>query len=131
VEERTAAGETGPQGRVLIVDDNPDTREALGDLLGALGYCVADAADGMEALEYLHSHDRPDLILCDLVMPRMNGWVFRIEQQRDPALAGIPVVFLSGVHDARSAAEYLRAANHLEKPIDPELLCAILRQYAQ
>lgn len=114
---------------ILIIDDDPVTRESLGDLLEAVGYRVRSAADGMDALSYLRRDGRPQLILCDLMMPRMNGWVFRIEQQHDPALAAIPTVMVSGKEDPEPAASYLSAADHLEKPLDPERLFSIIRRY--
>lgn len=114
---------------ILVVDDDPDTREALADLLEALGFEVMTAGHGLDALRQLRTHQPPCMMLVDLMMPTMNGWVFTIELQRDPALAGIPVVLLSGIHDAQSAASYLQAEGHLEKPIDADRLFRVLRQY--
>ncbi len=82
--------------RVLVVDDDADVRAALADGLGALGCAVDVAEDGFDALERLSSGEAPDAIVLDLGMPRMNGWQFRDLQKRQPALAGIPVVVLTG-----------------------------------
>ena len=71
-----------------------------GRRLAILGYTVAMAADGREALDRLRRQWRPSLILLDLTMPVMNGWQFRAEQRLDPALSGIPVVVLSAVRPA-------------------------------
>src|SRR5262245_65206359 len=81
--------------RILVVEDNSFTRDALLMLLCEKGYEVEGAADGQEALAGLGRGERPCLILLDLAMPRMNGWQFLEERQRDPALAAIPVVVLS------------------------------------
>ena len=80
---------------ILIVEDDSDLREALSEVLRDEGYSVESAADGREALDRLRRDLRPSLILLDLTMPVMNGWQFRAEQRRDPALSEIPVVVLS------------------------------------
>jgi CheY-like chemotaxis protein len=116
---------------ILIIEDDPDTSEALSDLLAAIGYRVACAADGREALSYLRRNPPPRLVLADLGMPVMNGWVFTIEQHRDPTLATIPVVLLSGNHDVASAAQYLGADDYLQKPIDADRLFGVLRRYCE
>src|SRR5438477_13097840 len=86
---------------VLVVDDDEATRQTLSEMLVAAGYSAATAAGGLQALAYLSEHQQsgtlPQLIILDLVMP-FNGWAFRKQQQRDPALAQIPVVILSGVY---------------------------------
>jgi CheY-like chemotaxis protein len=117
------------QGHVLIVDDDPLTRESLAHLLEAAGYRPACAANGLDALDYLRRHPHPNLILVDLMMPKMNGWVFRMQQQMDPNLAGIPTVIVSGKADAASAAQYLEAAGYMDKPLDAERLFNLLHQY--
>lgn len=116
-------------GSLLIVDDDGDNREALQDLLEAAGYTVACAANGLDALEYLRSHSHPDLILADLVMPVMNGWVLALERNRDPRLAEIPLVVFSGCYDPASAAGFLDASDFLEKPLDVERLFEVIRRY--
>jgi CheY-like chemotaxis protein len=118
-----------PRATILVVDDDPEARESLAELLRASGYSVITAPDGERALEYLGAHPSPSLILLDLDMPGMNGWVFRTEQQRDPALAGIPIVVLSGVHDPAGATGYLEAAGHITKPVDGERLLAVVREH--
>jgi two-component system chemotaxis response regulator CheY len=117
-----------PSGSIFVVDDDPGVRDALSSVLQTAGYQVACAADGLEATDYLRSNPPPNLILLDLVMPRMNGWVFRIEQQKDPALSRIPVVVLSGRHDPAPAAGFLHAAGFLVKPVDTALLLDTVRR---
>jgi CheY-like chemotaxis protein len=81
--------------QVLVVDDDPDVREALAFALGDDGFDVLLAADGAEALSTLAAGAAPRAIVLDLGMPRMNGWQFRDLQKRDPALARIPVVVMT------------------------------------
>ncbi|PLS79555.1 MAG: response regulator, partial [Chloroflexi bacterium] len=81
---------------ILVVDDDSGIREALTDILEDEGYAVRSACDGQAALDLLRQQaEPPALVLLDLMMPRMNGWQFRSEQRRDPALANIPVVVIS------------------------------------
>src|SRR5215218_4757012 len=82
--------------RVLVVEDDEDLREMMGHLLQAEGFRPDLAGDGAEALDKLRATpEQPDLILLDLMMPRMDGWTFRREQEGEPALANIPVVVVS------------------------------------
>jgi CheY-like chemotaxis protein len=107
---------------ILVVEDDPATREALGLILGSAGFGVLGAPNGQEALGLLRSGPYPDLILLDLMMPVMDGWQFRREQTRDPALAAIPVVVLSADGNVRQKASALGAAGYLQKPVEVENL---------
>ena len=103
--------------RVLIVDDDPDIREAMSEVLELEGHRTACAADGREALEMLRKDDLATcLILLDLRMPVMNGWEFREEQRRDRKLASIPVVVVTADESAGKAPG-LHAEGVLRKPI--------------
>jgi CheY-like chemotaxis protein len=103
---------------VLVVEDDPATRDILGTLLRQEGYAVEAAADGREALARLRGGPRPAGIVLDLTMPRMDSRAFRAEQRRDRDLAGIPVVVCSAEPDAGREAEELGAAACVQKPID-------------
>ena len=109
--------------RVLVVDDDPDVRELMSQLLELEGHQVQGAADGEEALACLRRGPRPDAILLDLRMPGMNGWEFRAAQLADPELASIPVYVLTA--DRTSDVEdlhALRAAGFFHKPLDVDAL---------
>ena len=82
---------------VLIVDDDPMMREALAVLIEQRGYHAVGVGSGREALNVLTGGLRPCAILLDLVMPEMDGFVFRRAQLADPQLAAIPVLVVSGV----------------------------------
>ncbi len=107
---------------IVVVEDDLDIREALTQILEFEGYVVASASNGKEALDYLRSHERPALILLDLMMPVMDGWQFRIEQHKDDALAGIPVVIISADARAFHKATLIGAIAYLKKPVELELL---------
>lgn len=79
---------------VLVVEDDSDVLDFLALLLLDAGYRVRTAVDGREALDVI-SGWRPDLILLDLMMPKMDGWAFLNRRQVDPGLSDIPVVLMS------------------------------------
>src|SRR3954466_14273319 len=114
---------------VLIVEDDPDIREDLAELLRSRGYEVATARNGREALDALRDGEHPRVILLDLMMPVMNGWDFRTQMLQDAALAPIPVVLLSGAADVQQHAAALHAADFVTKPIKLERLYAALACY--
>lgn len=84
-----------PRSPVLLVEDNPDVREAMEALLAIDGYTVVSAGDGEEALEVLRGGLVPCLILLDMLMPRKDGLQFRAEQLDNPIFASIPTVAYS------------------------------------
>ena len=115
---------------VLVVEDDQDGRELLGELLSLYGFRPVLAHDGLAALEALRS-ERPCMILLDLMMPRMNGWEFRQAQLGDPAIEHIPVVVVSADGNLARKADEVRAAAFVRKPIDTsELLQAIEKHCA-
>ena len=115
---------------VLVVDDDPDAREAITAILGDAGYNALSAANGLEALGQLGDHaGRCDLILLDLLMPVMNGWDFRRKQRETPAFAHIPVLLMSaGAHMATVSGE-LNAAGYVTKPVEMADLLAVVQQH--
>jgi CheY-like chemotaxis protein len=115
-----------PSGQcILLVEDDELLRGAMKMVLEWEGYRVACAGDGREALDYLRGGERPSLILLDVALPVLDGVRFREWQRRDPSLATVPVVVVSGL----DAADCPEAAAHVRKPFDPqELLEAVRRQ---
>ena len=113
---------------VLIVEDDADLREMMAQLLSLEGYSAATVANGREALDYLHNgHAKPDVILLDLMMPVMDGWEFRRQQQADPAVADVPVIVLSALDQSRAAD--VDAEAFLKKPLDFDRLLQLVRDY--
>ncbi len=119
-------GDPLPSRRILLVEDDPAVRDALGDLLAGEGYDAAFAVDGRDALERLRGGFDAELILLDLRMPTMTGWEFRVEQRRDPRLAQIPVVAISA--DATPQAAAVDAAAYLSKPFDARELLRVMER---
>ena len=101
------------------MDDHEDIRETLQIALDDEGFVVQCAANGREALEILE-HWRPCVILLDLMMPVMDGWAFRAEQQRRQDGHAAPVVLLSAAGGLDEQQRALGAAAAITKPFDIE-----------
>src|SRR5262245_31903527 len=104
------------QKHILIVEDDPDFAVLLAEVLESADFTAETAPNGRLALERLRRSPRPHLVLLDLMMPVMDGWQFRSEQQKDAAIASVPVVVLSADGNVAQKAASLRAAGHLTKP---------------
>ena len=105
--------------RILVVEDDAELREAMQETLSLRGHEVVTAGNGREALQQLRT-SRPDLVILDLMLPVMDGWQFRAELKRDPALADTPIVVISGNESATAAA--VDADLYMTKPVDPRTL---------
>lgn len=113
----------------LVVDDDADIGEMISLVLESVGCSTVCAANGQQAMELLRGGLRPRLILLDLMMPIMNGWQFRAEQQRDPELARIPVIVLTGDDRAADKASSLAVQACLKKPVELDDLLAEVKRY--
>jgi CheY-like chemotaxis protein len=102
--------------RILVVDDDHDTREILSLLFRMRGYTVDTAADGEQALRVARG-EPPCAILLDLMMPVMDGESFRRAQLADARLRAIPVVCISGRHDIERTSEALKFSGWFNKPL--------------
>ena len=118
---------TGPE--LLIVDDDRELLDALAETLEDLGFAVAKAANGREALDRLHSAKLPAAVLLDLNMPVMNGWQFCAAKKAEADLQAVPVIVLSAAAKKDPASPYfLDVEEIVSKPIEmDELLGAIER----
>jgi carbon storage regulator CsrA len=114
--------------RTLLVEDDTNERELLAGLLNLSGFDCRTAADGLDALDYLGSHDRPDLVLLDLRMPRCGGPETLAAIRRDPRLAGLKVFAVSGT--APEELGIARGPDGLDgwfpKPVDVRKLLAAI-----
>jgi CheY-like chemotaxis protein len=99
---------------IVIVDDDTDVREALGEVLAEEGYDTRLFESGRAALQYLRDGSDSSLILLDLMMPEMSGWQFREEQLKDDRLRDIPVVIITA---SRWGANSIPASEVLFKPV--------------
>ncbi len=109
--------------RILVVDDEPLVLHMLRDVLTSLPADVLEAKEGEEALR-LAKAERPDLILLDVMMPRMDGFQVAAALKQEPITAAIPIIFISALGSSRDKVRGLDlgAEDYLVKPIDPEEL---------
>ena len=101
---------------VLAVDDENHIRRLVEVNLQRAGYRVSGACDGVEAFERIRA-ERPDLVVLDVMMPRMDGWAVLSALKADPDLAEIPVIMVSMIRET-GLAYSLGAADYLTKPVD-------------
>jgi CheY-like chemotaxis protein len=105
---------------VLVVDDEPDIRHLLAEVLEDEGHTVVTAQDGRDALDQLRDGVTPCAILLDLVMPRMTGWDLVGALRRDPRLAAIPFAIMGANPRYAAEAVGLGARRWLPKPMELE-----------
>jgi len=116
---------TRPAAPVLVVEDDREQRESLCAMLDFEGFDHAEAANGQEALDYLDRSCAPCVVLLDLDMPVMNGWVFRAQQLADERLSSIPVVVVTANNEGLRD-RFPGVAGFLYKPLNFEKLAALL-----
>lgn len=115
-------------GTILCVEDEPDLREVLVEELEDVGYVVIQAGNGKEAWALLE-HTCPDLILCDIAMPGMDGYALLREiRENRPDLSEVPFVFLSAQDGSGqiTRGKYAGADDYLVKPINFDLMLATI-----
>jgi uncharacterized protein (TIGR02266 family) len=114
--------------RILVADDEPLVLRVMRDILATLPADVVEAQDGDQALRLAKS-ERPDLILLDVMMPRLDGFQVAEALKQDPATKEIPLMFISALRASRDKVRGLDlgAEDYLSKPIDPEELKARVR----
>ena len=116
---------TTDQKRLMLVDDDPNLILLVKDYLEFRGYDVVTAENGREALEKLEE-DLPDLIICDVMMPEMDGYTLVKHVREDPRTSWIPVLFLSAKGQSQDRVKGLStgADVYIVKPFEPEELVA-------
>ena len=114
--------------KILIVDDDPDILDGILIILESQDYQLRTARDGMECLALI-KEDQPDLLVLDLLMPRMDGWGVIREVRKDPQLNKMPIMILTTVIEDASRRRYELETGHsmdiqayLEKPARPDEL---------
>jgi len=122
------------QPYILITDDDPDILENLLTILGSQPYRLAAARDGRQCLASIQD-ERPDLLILDLLMPRMDGWGVIRELRSDPEYADLPIMVLTTVVEDASRRRYelevgmaMDVQEYIQKPAKPaELLQRVER----
>jgi CheY-like chemotaxis protein len=114
---------------ILVIEDNDDIRENTCELLELEGYKVIFAENGKSGL-ILAMENKPDIILCDIMMPEADGYEVFNELKNDPATAAIPFIFLTASVEKKAVEMGLGmgAKGYIQKPFDPqELFDTIIR----
>jgi len=103
--------------RILVVEDDDALRQILVHSLGGW-YAVYQASDGLAALQLLRQIPAPDLIVCDVMMPRLDGFAFARRMRESRELARVPLIFLTAKTDTSSIIEGINsgARHYLPKP---------------
>jgi two-component system alkaline phosphatase synthesis response regulator PhoP len=117
-------------GKILIIDDDPDILDALTMVLEAGGYQTVTARDGVEGLANLKT-EMPDLMILDLLMPKMDGFAVckELQDPRWSKFRGMPILILTSVREEASRRRYeletgleLNVDDYVEKPVSPDIL---------
>ncbi|MBN1146109.1 MAG: response regulator [Anaerolineales bacterium] len=113
------------QPYILIVDDDPDILEGILTILETQPYRLATARDGKKCMEMV-AGDVPDLLILDLLMPRMDGWGVIREMRSEPKYAGVPILVLTTVIEDASRRRYeletgmaMDVQDYVQKPARP------------
>ena len=117
--------------RILVVEDQPDNRQIIRDMLAPTDYEITEAENGEEALAAI-AKQRPDLILMDIQLPIMDGYTATSKIKADPALRSIPIIAVTSSYALSGEEKKARAAgcdDYVPKPFSPRQLLAKIRQY--
>lgn len=120
------ASSAAPAAEILVVDDDPEVRDAICDVLEDEGFRVQRAANGQEALTRL-ALELPSAIVLDLTMPVMDGHAFLQARARDPRLRRIPVIVVT----ASMSPEISNDVQLVRKPIDVDALVEAVRAHTR
>jgi twitching motility two-component system response regulator PilG len=130
VSDELASGHSPASTRVLVIDDSNTIRRSAEIFLRQGGYEVVLAEDGFDALAKVNDHE-PDLIFCDILMPRLDGYQTCAIIKRNPRFAQVPVIMLSsrdGVFD-KARGRMVGSDDYLTKPFTKEQLLRTVAQF--
>jgi DNA-binding response OmpR family regulator len=107
----------------MLIDDDPNLIFLTRDYLEYKGFQVITAESGMEGLELLNTH-QPDLIICDIMMPRISGYDVVEYVRQDPSKKDIPIIFLTAKSRSKARLDAINAGvdGYIVKPFEPETL---------
>jgi CheY-like chemotaxis protein len=126
MEKRVSVTRTRSARVVLIVEDDAPLRQYYRQALSSAGFDVREVSDGYDALQYIDTNDPPDVIVLDLMLPRINGRLVREDLAAHPQTRNIPVVIVTGT----SGIELLQveAEAVLRKPVSAERLIEVVQR---
>ncbi len=115
---------------ILVVDDEPKSLKLIRDLLQASGYKTIEAADGEQGVELAKAR-KPDLILMDIMMPKMDGYTACDAIKKDEATKAIPVIMLTSLDYElnKKLGRDMGAAGYITKPFDHQELLGVISRF--
>jgi two-component system, cell cycle response regulator DivK len=118
--------------RILVVEDQPDDRQIIRDVLAGTDYEITEAEDGEHALAAV-AKERPDLILMEIQLPSMDGYEAMRRIRTDPALLSVPIIAVSSYAPSEEQQKAWAAGcdDFVPKPYSPHQLLEKIRQYLQ
>ena len=118
-----------PAKKILIIEDDEIMMDSLATLVRMDGYIATTAMGGAEGIRQA-LRSRPDLILCDLLMPGVDGFAVLARLRAEAATAKIPFIFVTSSNEERDSrvSFLLGATDYLTKPVDPEKLMSLIGQ---
>jgi two-component system, cell cycle response regulator DivK len=116
--------------RILVVEDQPDSRRIIRDMLASTDYEIIEAENGEEALAAITKH-RPDLILMGIQLPTMDGYEVTRKNKADPALRSIPIIAVTShaLNGEERTARAVGCDDYVPEPYSPRQLLAKVCQY--
>jgi two-component system, cell cycle response regulator DivK len=116
--------------RILVVEDQPDNRQIIRDMLAPTDYDITEVEDGQQALEAI-AKQRPDLILMDIQLPIVDGYTATRKIKADPGLRSIPIIAVTSyaLSGEEKKAREAGCDDYVPKPFSPRQLLAKIRQY--
>ena len=117
---------------ILVIEDNMDIRENATEILELANYKVSTASNGEEAFNVLQI-ERPDLIICDIHMPVMDGYHFLRRLMNEPDFCRIPFIFLTAFSEKAEVQKGLQlgAVDYIIKPFDDDLLLRVVADFLE
>ena len=121
-----------PIRTVLVIDDDPNFRAIVVQFLRVQGFPVLEASEGEEGIRLAKAH-KPEVIVCDLLMPRCNGFHVCRTLRRDEFMRGTRIIVVSGrsYETDRQAAFSAGADEYLTKPVDPNALMEVINRLTE
>jgi CheY-like chemotaxis protein len=118
------------KARVLVIEDNRANRELMTYLLRAFGHTPLEARDGLQGLEAIR-RERPDLVACDIDLPKLDGYSLASQVKADGALRAIPLVAVTALALVGDREHALEAGfdGYISKPIDPMTFVSQLERF--
>ena len=114
--------------RILLIDDDVDFVKATTKVLQSKPYEVIAAYDGQEGLDKARS-EKPDLILLDILMPKVDGFAVAEQFKKDQTLSKIPVLALTSFSDSYGQPFAFEVSDFIQKPVSPRDLLAVIEKH--